>query len=323
MDSAAFFKAKFKVGLFVVVFAVVCVGSLIVFAVKKGLFETTHRYTLLSRSGEELHTGTPVVFSGFKIGVISELTLNDHGHVLATVKIPDRHAQWVRAASTFTLEKPFIGETKIRLESKNMAIGPPDENQIFEMGVVDDINEVIKRTRPIIDRLERVAVNVENITLETGDLNQSLKAIHTLTAKLAQKPGLLDMAIDDRVAVTAVNQSIKQLPALLDRYENLSAALTELIQDTRQQALGAQGSLTRVNRLLERMLADLQIIDARKANELLTNAAKTSEDVSKSTQDLQVLRQQLDESVARLNQLLQNANALLPGADRDDAGALP
>lgn len=322
MDSAEFYKTRFKVGLFAVIFILVTFASLLMFAIKKDLFESLHTFTLLSRTGEELREGMPVFFSGFRIGVVSDLALNDAGHVLATVKIPERHAQWVRGSSTFTLEKPFIGETKIVLESKNLASGPPYETQLFVMGVVDDINEVIKRTRPIIDRLDRIAGNIENITREAGTLNQSLSQINAISAKLAKKSSLLEMATDDKQAVLALNQSLRQMPKLIEHYEALSADMQGLVRDAKHDALGPKGSIMRVNRLLDQLLVDLEKIDAEQLNQLFTNAARASADVATSTEDLQLLRRQIDESIVRWNRLLKKANDVIPGS-KQDAGDLP
>ncbi|MDO9105338.1 MAG: hypothetical protein Q7U57_10290 [Methylovulum sp.] len=323
MDSAEFDKIKFKVGLLVVIFAFITVASLILFAIKKDYFENTHHFMLLSRASEELHEGMPVLFSGVRIGVLSDLDLNDEGHVLATIKIPERHAQWVRRSSTFTLDKPFIGESKIVLDSKKMESGPPAESQVFEMGVVDDINEVIKRTRPIIDRIDRVAGNIENITRETGALSRSLNNIHTLSSQLAQKTSLLDMVTDDKQAVLALNQSLRRMPELIGRYEALSTDMQSLIRDTRHVAVGPKGSMMRVNKLLDEVLLDLQKMDVGQMNALLANAAKASTDVAKATADLPLLRQQVDDSVARWNLLLKKANAVMPGHDNGAVEDLP
>jgi phospholipid/cholesterol/gamma-HCH transport system substrate-binding protein len=289
MDSAEVDKIRFKVGLFVVLSVLITLAALVMFAIKKDFFENMHYFMLVSRSGEELHEGMPVVFSGFRIGVISDLALNENGHVQATLKISERHAQWVRWSSTFTLEKPFIGENKIVLESKNMAAGPPMESKIFEMGVVDDINEVIKRTRPIVDRFDRIAGNIESITRETGAFNQSLKEIHKL----------------------------------IERHEALAADMQNLIRETKREALGPNGGIMRVNRLVDEISVRLTKMDVEQMNILLTNAARVSADVAKSTTDMQLLRQQIDESVARLNLLLKKANDIMPGSNGGDSMDLP
>jgi len=67
---------------------------------------------------------------------------------------------------------------------------------------------------------------------------------------------------------------------------------------------------------------DLEKIDAEQLNQLFTNAAKASADVATSTEDLQLLRRQIDESIVRWNRLLKKANDVLPES-RQDAGSLP
>lgn len=324
MDPAEIDKIKFKVGVFVIVSVLISAAALIFFAIKKDLFEATHYFTLVSRSGEELHKGMPVVFSGFRIGVISDLALDNDGYVEVTLKIPQRHAQWIRRDSTFTLEKPFIGENKIVLISKNMAAGPPLEGQFFDMSVVDDINEVIKRTRPIIDRLDRIASNIETITNEQSLFNQSISEIHQFTSELNKKHSLLEIATNDEQAVLALNQSLKQLPQLIERHAALAAELQNLLAETQRAAVGPDGSIARANRLIAEMSSSLNKMDMEQLHVLLTNAARISTDLAKSTQDLQLLRQQIDESAFRLNLLLKKVHDVWPaGSDADNTETLP
>lgn len=324
MDPAEIGKVKFKVGLFVIVSVLISAAALLSFAIKKDFFEKTHYFTLLSRSGEELHKGIPVVFSGFKIGVVSDLALDSNGHVEVTLKIPQRHAQWVRSDSTFTLEKPFIGESKIVLVSKNLASDAPPEGQFFTMGVVDDINEVIKRTRPIVDRLDRIAANIDTITCEDGLFYQSLSEIHRFTSELNKKHSLLEAATNDEQAVLALNQSLRQLPQLIEKHSELAVELHALLADTQRAALGPNGSVAQANRMMAEMSSRVHEVDLKQLNTLLSNAARISADLAQSTQDLQLLRQQLDESAARLNLVLKRVHGILPSAsDADNPEALP
>ena len=90
-----------KVGLFIVCTAVLLAAALLYLAAGKGVFETVHTFTLSSRSGDGFTEGMPVDFSGFNIGKVQSLELDDKGIVLIKIKIPDRHVKWIRSDSTF------------------------------------------------------------------------------------------------------------------------------------------------------------------------------------------------------------------------------
>lgn len=100
---------QFKVGLFMIITSVMILSFVGYVAYKKGIFATQHTYTLSSKSGENLTEGMPVVFSGFKIGRVDALELNEDGLVLIKIKVADQHIKWIRQDSVFILEKPLTG----------------------------------------------------------------------------------------------------------------------------------------------------------------------------------------------------------------------
>ena len=79
---------EFKVGLFIVLTAIVILLSLLYLAYEKGFFEKVFTFTLSSKSGDGFTEGMPVVISGFNIGKVHALELNDKGIVLIRIKIP-------------------------------------------------------------------------------------------------------------------------------------------------------------------------------------------------------------------------------------------
>src|SRR3990172_7112424 len=113
-------KTELKVGLFLIISTMLIALSIGYVAYKKGFFAKVHTFTLSSKSGEELTEGMPVVFSGFKIGVVHALELSDDGSVLIKIKVPERHVKWMRADSTFIVNKPLIGSPRIVVVTKNL-----------------------------------------------------------------------------------------------------------------------------------------------------------------------------------------------------------
>ena len=104
---------EYKVGVFVIGTAVIILLALLFLAVQKGFFQTSHTYTLSCRTGDGLAVGMPVVFSGFDIGRVHTLELDDKGAVLIKIRVPDKHAKWIRQDSFFVLYRPLIGAARI------------------------------------------------------------------------------------------------------------------------------------------------------------------------------------------------------------------
>jgi hypothetical protein len=109
-----------KVGLFIGGTVILLVAALLYLAMGKGVFEKTHTFTLSSRSGDGFAVGMPVVFSGFDIGKVAALELNDEGLVLIQIKISDRHVKWIRSDSSFILYRPLIGSPQICRHTVNL-----------------------------------------------------------------------------------------------------------------------------------------------------------------------------------------------------------
>src|SRR4030065_2888804 len=99
---------EYKVGLFVICATALALLALLFLAKEKGFFSTTHTFTLSSKTGDGFAVGMPVVFSGFDIGKVHSLELNDKGEVLIQIRIPDKHVKWIKTDSSFVLYRPLI-----------------------------------------------------------------------------------------------------------------------------------------------------------------------------------------------------------------------
>jgi len=101
----------------------------------------------------------PVTVWGVTIGHVSSLELNAQGTVLIGIKIPDRHVRMIRPGSTFVLDKPRMVVTTNNLDGLPLSPG-----MIPELTESNDINAIIKRARPIVDKANRIMGNIELIT---------------------------------------------------------------------------------------------------------------------------------------------------------------
>jgi phospholipid/cholesterol/gamma-HCH transport system substrate-binding protein len=82
----------------------------------RGFFESTYRLQLAAASADGVAPGVPLVFSGIEIGSVDSLGLNDSGGIVIRVELLERNAKWLKQNSTFTLDKPFVGGAKIRVD---------------------------------------------------------------------------------------------------------------------------------------------------------------------------------------------------------------
>ena len=86
-------STEFKVGLFIILTVLLVLTGLGYMAHQKGFFQAEQTYTLSSRTGDGLTVGMPLSLSGFKIGKISDMELNEQGIVLVKIRVPSQHAK--------------------------------------------------------------------------------------------------------------------------------------------------------------------------------------------------------------------------------------
>lgn len=297
-------KIEIKVGLFIVISVVLLTVGFIFMAYKKGVFQAETTYTLSSRTGDGLMVGMPLYFSGFKIGKIKELHLNDEGLVMIKVSIPDQHGKWIRSDSKFTLEKPLIGSAKLTVATKNLASPPLSPKAVAVLTEVNDINDAIQQIQPILDQVasitENIAVLTERLADPQGDMSRILRHSEKITASLSTKDSFLEMALGDRQSVKAIHVSLQNISLITDQ-------LQVLLKKTDDGIYGRNGVLPLLIMSLREVLANLSKIGVT-----LDNVTKISSDAAASTKDIKLLRSDIDGTVSALHRLLDELNRKMP-----------
>jgi len=269
-------KTEFKVGLFVVITSVLIIASIGYLAYSKGFFTREYIFTLSSKTGEDLSEGMPVLFSGFKIGKVEKLELNDQGLLLIKIRIPEPHAKWIRSNSTFSLYKPLIGSSRLIVTTENLDSPTLSPKTIPEITIIDDINETIKKVQPTLVKMDNVVTNIEKIT-----------------TKLAEKNSLIEMAVGTPESAKSVNESLKKIKDILVK--------------TDEQIYGDDGTLPLIRKILKDIIVKLQ-----KLNAAIDNVVKMSADASDSTKDLKLLRAEIDSTVTSIGKLVNDLDKIIP-----------
>ena len=250
-------KIEFKVGLFITIVTLLILASIGYVAYKKGLFSKVYTYTLASKTGENLTEGMPVVVWGFTIGRVSSLELNDLGTVLIRIKIPERHNRMIRADSMFILDKPLIGLPRIVVRTTNLNGPPLSPLTIPGLTESNDINEIIKRAQPIIDKADRIMANVETITANLadpdGDVNRILREAEALVAKFSKRDSLLELAVGDPKSVKAIHEALQKIRDITVKADGIIQRVDGMAGKTDEGLYGRDGILRRVDGIIGRV----------------------------------------------------------------------
>jgi len=298
---------QYKVGLFVILTVLCIVGALLVVAYKKDIFADLIQFRLESDSGEGLTTGMPVLFSGFEIGKVDSLELSDEGRVLITITVPHKHIRWVREGSTFTLERPLVGSPRIIVKTSDPSSPPLSREKVVPIKMVDDINEIIKKAQPLVEKIQSVADNLDRLTAEEGELQGIVSDTRRITKTLAEKKTLLEMMTGDRKGQEAVMRAVEQAAAAAEGVNTTIAQVRKVIENADESLLGERGSLATINRILLDLETKVKRLDA-----LIENAITISADLQGGTQDIFLLRKEVDTTLSSVRALIQEVRNNLP-----------
>jgi len=306
-----FRKLEFKVGLFILITSALIVAAVGYVAFKKDVFSRVDTYTLASFSGEDLTEGMPVLLSGYKIGRVDALELGSDGRILVRIKIPHRHVKWLRKDSVFIINKPLIGDPRIVLSTGKMSSPPLSTETVKEVVVANDINETIKKLEPVVERLNRITINIETLTENLadpqGDVNQILRHTASLAERLAGTESLLDLAIGNPDTVSAVQGALQNTEEITTEMTLILKKVDAMAEKSDEALYGKDGIFPSVRTLLLDLVGKLAKLD-----QFIIHVNNVGANVDASTKDLTVLRKDLDETVSAINNLVKELDRKIP-----------
>ena len=281
--------------------------SVVFILVKKNVFTNHLYFTLSSATGEGISEGMPLLFSGFEIGKVEKFELDNKGTVLVIVKVPEEHAIRINKSSVFTLERPLIGSSRFIVTTPNIAETSADSNYIFETKTVDDINEVIKKLQPMVEKIDEIATNLKTLTDEKSHLNKTLVHVEKITADLAQKRGIIEMMAGDKAAAAQFRESMEHLNKSLGEVESLVSNANKTLIKADTQLLGDSGTLPKINEIVEDVNKKMLELDT-----LIASLIKSGENIQVGTKDMDLLRKDLDTIINSVNSMVQDVRKVLP-----------
>lgn len=276
-------KLELKVGIFLVISAILIAISLVYVAYKKGFFSESHEFYLYSSSGDGLTEGTPLVFSGFQIGKVTKLDLSDEGLVLITLQTPKEHAKWIRESSSFMLDNPLIGFPKIIVQTNDFHAPILTKSKTVQVQKGYGVNEAIQKIQPLIERAEIIVRNVESTTNMMADK----------TSVAAMMSGNNESGLEMQRIIKKSSELSSVLHTLVDRADRIA-------QNTNEQLYGDNGMVLEMRSSL------------KKLDEILVNGRKITADTAATTDDLVLLRSDVEQTIQSANSLLHEIEAKIP-----------
>jgi phospholipid/cholesterol/gamma-HCH transport system substrate-binding protein len=309
-------KIELKVGLFIIITTMLIIASVGYVAYKKDVFSPVYRYTLTSKTGENITEGMPVVFWGFNIGHVSSMELTEKG-VLVEIKVPERNNRVIRAGSKFYLEKPLLGTSRIVVITNDLKGPTLSPTVIPEIIISNDINESIKQVQAIAEKLDKIAENLTTITGKMadpqGDMSRTLQNIQKVTSQFAEKKSLIEMVSGNPDSAKSIQEILDNAHAITVSVDGVVKKLDTLAGKTDVEMYGQDGFASLIRNILKDLQAKLAKVDVT-----LDNLNKTTGNTADATKDLTAVRNDLDEMLLSITTLVDELDRMIPFKDEPE-----
>jgi phospholipid/cholesterol/gamma-HCH transport system substrate-binding protein len=290
-EAAPVRNAEFKAAVLLVLLAVLVLGSALYLLYARGAFESTQTLILQADDSDGVVVGMDVTFAGFPIGRVRRIELSPEGKARMVVDVPRKDAHWLRSSSVFTLERGLVGGAKLRAFSGI----PADPLLVGDPGA--EIPRLLAAARDLLQ-------NLNDLTAENSALAASLANVAGVTGKLNGPHGAMGLiAGDDKNAQQLAERANK----LLVTVNALAVKADSLIGHADEKVFGQQGTIIQLNGLLADARNSLKKMDA-----VLVEAQAVASNTKEATADLGALRGEVESSLRRVEQLVNEINRKWP-----------
>ncbi|GJI99742.1 ABC transporter substrate-binding protein [Duganella rhizosphaerae] len=306
-EAAPVRNAEFKAALLLVLMVVLVAGSALYLMYARGAFESTQTLVLQADDSEGVTVGMDVTFAGFPIGRVRRIELGKDGKARIIVDVPRDDAHWLRSSSIFTLERGLVGGAKLRAFS-GIPTDPPLEDGAARALLVGDAGAEIPR---LLAAAKDLLEHLSALTAENSALASTLANVQGVTGKLNGPNGAMGLiAGDDKNAQQLAERANK----LLITVNALATKADSLIGHADTQVFGKQGVITDAQATivqLNGLLADARN-SLKKMDAVLIEAQAVGANAKEATADLGTLRGEVESSLRRVEQLVNEINRKWP-----------
>jgi phospholipid/cholesterol/gamma-HCH transport system substrate-binding protein len=306
-------RAKLLLGLLALL-----IGGFIAYVMlARGVFEPTQKLVLVVENAEGLSVGADLTYSGFAIGRVQKIELAPDGRARAEVSVPKSQAHWLRATSVFTLERGLVGAARLRAFTGDRGAPPlPDgaERTLLRGDAAEEIPVVLNGVKGIVQ-------NIERLTAAESDISASIAALRALAEKMNGRNGVVGALVGNRGNAEKVMEAIANANRLLDSLNGLSqklggtlATAEQALNRLDQRLLSPGGAMDEAQKTLAELHGTIAEARAslRRVDGVLADAQKISSNAAGATQDLGLLRAEVENNLRKIGSLVNEINRKWP-----------
>lgn len=300
--------------------ALLVAGAITYLLYARGAFEPTQRLVLVADDAEGVTVGMDLSFSGFPIGRVQHIELSPEGNARILVDVPKKDAHWLRQGSIFTLTRGVVGNTNLRAYTGNLkdALLPDQaERKLLTGDAAAEIPQMLAAVRELVQR-------ISNLAAPDAALAGSLANLQAVSGQLKGPRGALGVLLGNEADAQKLLATLAHTNTLLARATTLATSLDRLTAKADQQLFGQPGlvsegraTVLQLNALLGDARATLTRVDG-----VLAEAQGIAANARSATVDLGALRTEVEASLRKVQQLVDEVNRKWPFA-RDTEVKLP
>lgn len=272
MADERFKGIEIKVGAVVIIAVAIFFVSLLYIGYSKDLFSPKIKYYLRADSGQDISRGMPVKFSGFQIGSVTDLLLEEDGSMRLKIKVLEKYGKWVRLDSEFILAREgMIGSPVIILKTGKKAQAPEGTEFVLQRqkgleAIADEVKPVLREVADTISEIHKMLAGFND---PEGNFQKTLTNLERATRALNEGEGVVPYVIHDR-------DSKAHLQEILISLEDLSRSLQKVSSSINSAAKNIDATVTEINTAVKELQSTISTIKGE-IEPILENLRATSE----------------------------------------------
>ncbi|QEM68470.1 MCE family protein [Geobacter sp. FeAm09] len=281
-----------KIGIFIALALAGIAVAIVLFGLQKDFFSKKYSLHFTVDRGTGFTKGMPVKLSGFRIGRVTSIALNDQAMVDIAIEIDSKYRTWIRSDSIVKqVKEGLVGDTIVEVSVGSLDKPELKNNEAISYVKTKALDELADE---IADKVKPVLIEVRDIigyvNDPNGDLKKTIRNLELLTRNLegtrrnadrllvsangnmdriaGQASSVLDTtnrkieSIDLAPTLDKVNNAIdtldRKLPPLLDKADATLGNVAQISRDTRTKLPGLLSQAEDVMFSTDKLLNSLQ-----------------------------------------------------------------
>jgi len=257
VEDPRFKHLKRKVAFFAAAALAVVAAVILLIGKENDLFTKKYELMLTVEKGTGFTRGMPVKLSGFRIGRVKSISLNEEARVDIVLLIDQKYQKWIRKDSTVKLVKEgLVGDSILEVAVGRSPDPLKDKERIsfVKTKALDEMaDEIAEKVKPVLGDVEEIITYLND---PNGDIKQSMKHFNQLAQNLEQTRKRADsLLVHADGQVSAVSG---KLTTVLDGAADTVQRANSSFSTMEQKLPGIMASAEQSLKNLEKVSGDLK-----------------------------------------------------------------